>query len=187
MGNASSFLYGIQAKKVSFNGPCAEVSGPQSAKPGLFSGEPVSFFTGVVAGSVGCSTRRWNCGRGRVARLGRSKDSSVEKISAGQVVCGTGQVGDWSELGGEAHCDPKCGQRVGAVAAVLEDDRLSMVLEAGVLEDDRLSMVSETDAAAVEASSSRLRVSGAGEAQQPGQRGSDMRVLNAVFSTPLRA
>ena len=58
-----------------------------------------------------------------------------------------------------------------AVSAVLEDDRLSMVLEAGVLEDDRLSMVSETDAAAVEASSNRLRVSGAGEAQQPGQRG----------------
>ena len=44
LGNASSFLYGIQAKKVSFFGPCAELSGPQSATPGLFSKEPASFL-----------------------------------------------------------------------------------------------------------------------------------------------
>ena len=46
VGNASSFSNGIQAKRVSFNDPCAEISVPQSAKPGLFSGEPASFFTG---------------------------------------------------------------------------------------------------------------------------------------------
>ena len=117
-----------------------------------------------MAGAVGCSTRRWNCGGGRVARLGRSQDFSVEKFNAGQVVCGTGNdaLPDRLETGRRrekkpTRCDPKCGQRVGAVAAVLEDDRMSMV--------------SETDAAAVEAASSHLRVSGAGEAQQPGQRG----------------
>ena len=178
VGNASSFLHGIQATRVSFNGPCAEISGPQSAKPRLFSGEPASFFTGVVAVTVGCSTRRWNCGGGRVAQLGRSQDFSVEKLSAGQVVCGTGNdaLPDKLETGRRweekpTRCDPKCGQRVGAVAAALEDDRLSMVLEAGVLEDDRLSTVSETDAAAVEALSSRLRVSGSDEAQQLEQSG----------------
>ena len=36
VGNASSFSNGIQAKRVSFNGPFAEISVPQSAKPGLF-------------------------------------------------------------------------------------------------------------------------------------------------------
>ena len=54
-------------------------------------------------------------------------------------------------------CHPKCGQRDGAACALLEVDRLSMVLETGASE--------------VDASASRLRVSGAGEAQQPGQRG----------------
>ena len=48
-GNASSFLYGIQARRVSFDGSCACASDPQSAKPGLFSsGEHASFFKGVV-------------------------------------------------------------------------------------------------------------------------------------------
>ena len=62
VGNASSFLNGIQAKRVSFNDPCAEISGPQSAKPGLSSEEPASFFTGVVAGTEDYSLRRWNSG-----------------------------------------------------------------------------------------------------------------------------
>ena len=48
VGNASSFLNGIQTKRVSFNDPCAEISGPQSAKPGLFSEEPASFFLQVL-------------------------------------------------------------------------------------------------------------------------------------------
>ena len=68
VGNASSFLYGIQAKRVSLNGSCAGASVPQSAKPGLFSsscGEPASFFTGVVAGTTGHRTRRWQIGGGR--------------------------------------------------------------------------------------------------------------------------
>ena len=60
VGNASSFLNGIQAKRVSFSGSSAGASVPQSAKPGLFpSGEPASFFTGVVAGTTGYRTRRW--------------------------------------------------------------------------------------------------------------------------------
>ena len=59
VGNVSSFLFGIQAKRVSFDGSCAEVSGPQSAKPGLFSfEEPASFFTGVVAGTKDYRKRR---------------------------------------------------------------------------------------------------------------------------------
>ena len=67
VGNASSYLYGIQAKRVSFNSSYAEVSGPQSGKPGLFSGEPVSFFTGVVAGT---NKRRWLSvgGKGKAAQ-----------------------------------------------------------------------------------------------------------------------
>ena len=45
VGNASSFLYGIQAKRVFFNGSCAGASDPQPAKPGIFSsGEPSSFL-----------------------------------------------------------------------------------------------------------------------------------------------
>ena len=137
------------------------------------------FFTGVVAGTVG-----WNCGGGRVAWLDRSQDFSVEKFSAGQVVYGTG-----NNALPDTRCDPKCGQLVAAVAAVLEDDRLSMVMGAGVLEDDRLSMVSETDAAAVEASSCfwSWRGSAAWSTWLPNCAQcvlGDMRVLNAVFSTP---
>ena len=48
-------------------------------------------FTGVVAGTDGL-TRRWNCGGGRVARLGRSLDFPYERFSAGQVVCGAGNA-----------------------------------------------------------------------------------------------
>ena len=36
MGNAPGFLFGIHAKRVSYNGSCADVSDPQSARPGLF-------------------------------------------------------------------------------------------------------------------------------------------------------
>ena len=83
VGNASSFSSGIQAKRVSFNDPCAEISVPQSAKPGLFSGEPASFFTGVVAGTV---LRRWN-GIGGRRRWGPGVQSSsvaasLQKVSA---------------------------------------------------------------------------------------------------------
>ena len=83
MGNASSFSKGIQAKRVSFNDPCAELSVPQSAKPGLFSGEPASFFTGVVAGTV----RRCWIGNGGRRRWGpgvqsSSDAASLQKVSA---------------------------------------------------------------------------------------------------------
>ena len=92
MGNASSFLNGIQAKRVSFNDPCAEISGPQSAKPGLFSGEPAYFFTGVVAGTEGSSLRRWNSGKGTASRNGGSQDVFLEPLPVDQVVSGTGDV-----------------------------------------------------------------------------------------------
>ena len=115
VGNASSFLKGIQAKRVSFNDPCAEISGPQSAKPGLFSGEPASFFTGVVAGTDGYSLRRWNSGGGRAARHCGSQDVSLEQTSDDQVVCHAGDVEPiarrWERR--PTRCDPKCGQRVG--------------------------------------------------------------------------
>ena len=66
VGNASGFLYGIQAKSVSFNSSCAGASDPQSAKPGPFSsGEPACFFTCVMAGTKGYRTRRWQTGGGR--------------------------------------------------------------------------------------------------------------------------
>ena len=45
MGSASRSLSGNQANKVVFNGSPSEYSGPQSAKPGLFSaGEPPPFL-----------------------------------------------------------------------------------------------------------------------------------------------
>ena len=60
VGSASRSLSGNQANKVVFNGSPSEYSGPQSAKPGLFSAaEPASVFqgyAGVVAGTV---VRRW--------------------------------------------------------------------------------------------------------------------------------
>ena len=86
VGNASSFSNGIQAKRVSFNDPCAGISVPQSAKPGLFSGEPASFFTGVVAGTEGSSLRRWNSGKGTASRHGGSQDFFLEPLPDDQVV-----------------------------------------------------------------------------------------------------
>ena len=68
MGSASRSLSGNQAEKVVFNGSPSESSGPQSAKPGLFSaGEPASAFegsTGVVAGTGSLIKRRWSGGGG---------------------------------------------------------------------------------------------------------------------------
>ena len=155
------FCTGSRPKRVSFTGPCCRDIRSPVSKAWPFFWRTRLFFP--VLWQVGCSTRRWNCGGGRVARLGRSQDFSVEKFSSGQVVCGAGNdaLPDKLETGRRweekpTRCDPKCRQLV-AVAAVLEDDRLSMV--------------SETGTAAVGASSSHLRVSGAGEAQQPGQRG----------------
>ena len=101
-----------------------------------------------MAGTDGYALRRWNCGGGRAARHCRSLDFSLEKFSAGQVVCGTGDGAPiarrWEKK--PTRCDPKCGQRVGAEAALLEDDRLSTELEAGALETDRPSAVLETRA-----------------------------------------
>ena len=149
-----------------------------------------------MAGTDDYSLRRWNCGGRRAARHCRSLDVSLEQFSAGQVVCGTGDGAPiarrWEKK--PTRCDPKCGQRVGAEAALLENDRLSMVseagaretdrlsteLEAGALETDRLSTESEagvlenvrpssvleTSASMVHASVSRRRVSGAGASQR---------------------
>ena len=163
-----------------------------------------SFFTGVVAGTDDYSLRRWNCGEVRAARHCRSLDVSLEQFSAGQVVCGTA---DGSPIARRWEKKPtrKCGQRVGAEAALLENDPLSMVseggaretgrlfteLEAGALETDRPSTELEASASVVRASVSRRRVSGAGASQ----RGRlvlgfgllvDGCVLNAVFSAPRR-
>ena len=64
VGSASRSLSGNQANNVVFNGSPSECSGPQSAKPGLFSaGEPASVFAGtagVVAGTGSLIMRRWN-------------------------------------------------------------------------------------------------------------------------------
>ena len=68
--------------------PCAEISGPQSAKPGLFSGEPASFFTGVVAGTIGYRTRRWQTGGGRVKKAQVDNFESQE-LSFGSSAFGT--------------------------------------------------------------------------------------------------
>ena len=120
------FLNGIQAKRVSFNDPCAEISGPQSAKPGLFSEEPASFFTGVVAGTEGSSLRRWNSGRGTAARHCGSQDVSLEPPSVDQVVCGAGDVEPFARRWEKrpTRCDPKRGQRVGPQISWIETDRL---------------------------------------------------------------
>ena len=82
-----------------------------------------------MTGTDDYSLRCWNCGRGRAAGHRRSLDVTLEQFSAGQVVCGTGDGAPiarrWEKK--PTRCDPKCGQRVGAEAALLEDDRLSMV------------------------------------------------------------
>ena len=78
VGNAYSFLFGIQAKRVSFDGSSAEVSGPQPAKPGLFSFREtrLPFFTGVVAGSKDYRKRRWQSvgGKDKVAQVVSGSD-----------------------------------------------------------------------------------------------------------------
>ena len=79
-----------------------QISGPQSAKPALFSEEPASFFTGVVAGTEGSSLRRWKSGGRRAARHCGSLDISLEQTSVVQVVCGAGDVEPSSALGEEA-------------------------------------------------------------------------------------
>ena len=151
----------------------------------------------MVAGTDGFSLRRWNCGGRRAARHRRSLDFFLSRSFLLArlfvvLVMGTPIARRWEKK--PTRCDPKCGQRVGAEAALLEDDRLSMVSEAGVRETDRLfteleagaletdrlcteleggafetdrpSAVSETSASMVRASASRRRVSGAGESQR---------------------
>ena len=97
VGNASSFLYGIQDKMFSYNGSCAEVSGPQSAKPGHFSsGEPASFFTGVVAGTKDNRKRRWHSvgGKDEVAQVVSGTDvSDSASGSSGKTELVTAQSG----------------------------------------------------------------------------------------------
>ena len=76
MGSASRLLGGNQAKRANFFKVSSSGSHvPQSAKPGSFSPsfEPAS-FTGVVAGTKGCLTRRW-IGR---SLLGRMEDPDFQ-------------------------------------------------------------------------------------------------------------
>ena len=74
-----------------------------------------------MAGTEGYSLRRWNSGGRRAARHCRFLDVSPEQLSADQVVYG---AGDGVPIARPTHCDPKCGQRVGPQAALLETDRL---------------------------------------------------------------
>ena len=72
-----------------FNVSHSGCSALQSAKPDRFSSSEPASFTGVVAGTEGCFTRRWNCGGGRVARLGDFLDYPAGKTLGDDVV---GQV-----------------------------------------------------------------------------------------------
>ena len=121
-----------------------------------------------MAGTDGYSLRRWNSGGGRASRQCRFLDASLEQFSADQVVCGAGDgvplARRWEKR--PTRCDPKCGPRVGAQAALLETDRLFTELEARALETDRPTAVLETSASIVRASARRRRVSGAGESQR---------------------
>ena len=87
VGNASRFLYGIQAKRVSFNCSCADVSDPQSAKRGLFSSGRRLFFAGVVAGTKQYRTRRWQTGGGRekVAQADYHESQALSSGSSGEM------------------------------------------------------------------------------------------------------
>ena len=154
----------------------------------LFSEEPSSFFTGVVAGTEGYSLRRWNSGGGRAARHCGSQDVSLEQISADQVVCGAGDVEPiarrWEKR--PTRCD--CWRLIGCSrrmrrrlilatrcprisCMVLLSRMFSTVptaeLEAGALENDRPTAVLETSSSMVCASVRRRR---AGESQR-GRRG----------------
>ena len=143
MGNASSFSSGIQAKRVSFNDPCAEISVPQSAKPGLFSGEPASFFTGVVAGTEGSSLRRWSSGKGMASWNGGPQDIFLEPPLDGQVVSGTGVVEPVSRRWQKRST---CSQQVEPPVSWMEADRLVTEIESCVLERGSLdTRMLETD------------------------------------------
>ena len=124
--------------------PVQSIRSPVS-KAWPFSGEPASFFTGVVAGTEGCSLRRWNSGGGRAALHCGSQDVSLEQTSAVQVVCGAGDVEPiarrWEKR--STRCDPKCGQRVGPRVTWLETDRL---VTENAQETDLGYSVSENDA-----------------------------------------
>ena len=143
MGNASSFSNGIQAKRVFFDDPCAEISVPQSAKPGLFSGEPASFFTGVVAGTEGSSLRRWNSGKGTASRHGGSQDLFLEPLPDDQVVSGTGDVEPVSRRWEKRST---CSQQVEPPTSWMEADRLDTEIESCLLEPGSLeTSMLETD------------------------------------------
>ena len=126
VGNDSSFLNGIQAKRVSFNDPFAEISGPQSAKPGLFFLRTRLLFTGVVAGTDGYSLRRWNSGGEGLPGIVDPSTFLLSKLLTTRLFCGAGDVEPiarrWEKR--PTRCDPKCGQRVGPQVVWLESDRL---------------------------------------------------------------
>ena len=118
---------------------------PSQQSLAFFSGEPASFFTGVVAGIDGYSLRRWNSGGERAAPHCGSQYVSLEQTSAVQVVCGAGDVEPiarrWEKR--PTRCDPKCGQRVGPQVTWLETDRL---VTENAQETDLGYSVSENDA-----------------------------------------
>ena len=156
VGNASSFLNGIQAKRVSFNDPCAEISGPCQQSLAFFWRTRLLFYRCCTDDY---SLRRWNSGGGTAARHCRSLDVSLEQFSFVQVGCGAGDgppiARRWEKR--PTRCDPKCGQRVGPQISWLETYRLdaefdSCALESGSLETSML----ETDLLTVESEAGAL-------------------------------
>ena len=121
----------------------------------FFSGEPASFFTGVVAGTEGSSLRRWNSGKGMASWNGGSQDIFLEPPPDGQVVSGTGVVEPVSRRWQKRST---CSQQVEPPVSWMEADRLvteieSCLLERGsldtrMLETDLLNM--ESDAGLLE-------------------------------------
>ena len=82
MGSAPRSLSGIQAKKSLFMILTQALQVPSQQSLAVFSSSEPASFTGVVAGTEGCLTRRWNCGGGRVAQLGDFLDYPVGKASS---------------------------------------------------------------------------------------------------------
>ena len=74
----------------------------QSAKLGLFLATKPASFSGVVAGTTGCSIRRWHGGEGRVSQAGPLAGFSAS-VAPG-AACQACRPGRWGAK--PSHCDP---------------------------------------------------------------------------------
>ena len=131
MSSASGLLDGNQAKRANFFKISSSGShvDPQSAKPGSFSSVEPASFTGVVAGTKGCLTRRWNNGGGRVALPGDFLDYPGGHIFSG---AGGGRSHEENALGEKLIEVRRRGRSVPCLGAA-EPDQKSAVLECGVV------------------------------------------------------